>query len=245
MASVLPYRPTTAGNDAAPTSTGLVNGTPSLRTGLSSKRSTSPPPPVASEAPPVPPKMSNVSSKGGLPSYAHSAAPSKQSSVARRRKQVRPQYPADSPEKHVEYILVASFDIDRGSVMEHQYPASVGGDEYMLAELMLPEQTHVRSQDWTMFFLHKDTSEEDQEQADKPKAKRKGRALDGSGNAAGVEGTVEDDEDGGDSDEEEEDLKSVEGPPLVYVLNLVNTKQDTTAKRYGLVGYWPISTCRS
>lgn len=27
----------------------------------------------------------------------------------------------------------------------------------MLAELMLPDGTHTRDQDWTIFFLHKDT----------------------------------------------------------------------------------------
>src|ERR1700760_1287829 len=66
---------------------------------------------------------------------------------------LRSQYPADSMENHVEYILVASFDIDRGSVMEHQFPGPISGDEHMLAELMLPDQTHMRSQDWTIFFL--------------------------------------------------------------------------------------------
>lgn len=29
----------------------------------------------------------------------------------------------------------------------------------MLAELMLPDGTHTRDQDWTIFFLHKDTAE--------------------------------------------------------------------------------------
>lgn len=28
----------------------------------------------------------------------------------------------------------------------------------MLAELMLPDGTHTRDQDWTIFFLHKDTA---------------------------------------------------------------------------------------
>ena len=30
----------------------------------------------------------------------------------------------------------------------------------MLAELMLSDQVHNRKEDWTIFFLHKDTSEE-------------------------------------------------------------------------------------
>src|SRR5207237_1255094 len=44
-------------------------------------------------------------------------------------RKLRSQYPTNGYENHVEYILVASFDIDRGSVMEHQYPAPISGDE--------------------------------------------------------------------------------------------------------------------
>ena len=76
---------------------------------------------------------------------------------------LRSQYPADAVERHVEYILVASFDIDRGSIMENQYPAAISGDETTLAELMLPDQVHSRAQDWTVFFLHKDTTTEEEE----------------------------------------------------------------------------------
>ena len=57
--------------------------------------------------------------------------------------------------------------------MEHQYPAPISGDESMLAELMLPDQTHVRSQDWTIFFLHKDTSAEDEEESLQEKKKKR------------------------------------------------------------------------
>lgn len=45
--------------------------------------------------------------------------------------------------------------------MEHQYPGAISGDENMLAELMLPDQVHNRKEDWTIFFLHKDTNEEE------------------------------------------------------------------------------------
>ena len=31
--------------------------------------------------------------------------------------------------QHVEYILVAEFSIDKGSIMEHQYPNAISGDE--------------------------------------------------------------------------------------------------------------------
>lgn len=186
----------------------------------------------------MPPKTTNGSASQSFDSNSASAVPSHQSSVIRKnRRKVRPQYPSDSDEKHVEYILVASFDIDRGSVMEHQYPAAIGGDEHMLAELMLPDQAHVRSQDWTMFFLHKDTSgEQQQDKSTKRRRKRSGQEVDGhdendtkTTESEEEEGYSEEEE--GDEGDEHEDLASTEGPPLVYVLNLVNTKQDNTAKR--------------
>lgn len=124
--------------------------------------------------------------------------------------------------------------------MEHQYPGAISGDEHMLAELMLPDQAHVRNQDWTIFFLHKDTSEDvdgddSSDKANEPKRRRKKRDIADEGSIR--EGSVGNDQDGdhsdGSEDEEEEgeELEGGEGPPLIYVLNLVNTKQDTTAKR--------------
>jgi len=115
--------------------------------------------------------------------------------------------------------------------MEHQYPAAISGDESMLAELMLPDQTHVRSQDWTIFFLHKDTSADDDDESLHEKKRRRNKANksdngedDGSDNGSADESSDDEDEGG-------------EGPPLMYVLNLVNTKQDNTVKRYALPGY--------
>jgi hypothetical protein len=152
---------------------------------------------------------------------------------------LRSQYPADAIENHVEYILVASFDIDRGSVMEHQYPAAISGDETMLAELMLPDQAHMRNQDWTIFFLHKDTTAEEEEREARRERRRKRRRRkegldDDDDTTAGSEelDTELDDDDDGDYDTESEDEQDPDGPPLVYVLNLVNTKLDTTVKRY-------------
>jgi hypothetical protein len=132
----------------------------------------------------------------------------------------------------VEYILVASFHIDRGPIMEHQYPAAISGDESMLAELMLPDQTHVRSQDWTIFFLHKDTSgdDDDDEEGGKKKKKRKSKYH---GNEEGADIQHENPDDAEDSSEDDDDDEGGEGPPLMYVLNLVNTKQDNTVRRYG------------
>ncbi|KAF2823351.1 spindle pole body interacting protein [Ophiobolus disseminans] len=163
---------------------------------------------------------------------------------------MRSQYPADAIEKHVEYILVASFDIDRGSVMEHQYPAAISGDETMLAELMLPDQAHMRNQDWTIFFLHKDTTAEEEEREARRERRRKRRrrkdGLDDDDADAGAEELNDDLEDEeGDYDTESEDEEDPDGPPLVYVLNLVNTKLDTTVKRGSIVKAMAICTRHS
>ena len=61
--------------------------------------------------------------------------------------------------------------------MEHQYPGPVDGDEHVLAELMLPDQTHLRSQDWTIFFLHKYAAGEEM--------RRSGGERDGGGGEKG------------------------------------------------------------
>ena len=123
--------------------------------------------------------------------------------------------------------------------MEHQYPGAISGDENMLAELMLPDQAHVRNQDWTIFFLHKDTSDEESAEVKEEKAKarverRNQRNENKTSNGTGsAEDDLESESTGSDeySDEEEDD-EGIEGPPLIYVLNLVNTKHDTTAKRF-------------
>ncbi len=161
--------------------------------------------------------------------------------VARKPTKLRSQYPADSAENHVEYILVASFDIDRGSIMEHQYPGPISGDEHMLAELMLPDQAHVRSQDWTIFFLHKDTSADDQAKAErKANRKRRNRTHGKDASKAAADADVDffpegpdgsDDEMASTSGSDSEDQDNPDGPPLIYVLNLVNTKRHTEAKR--------------
>lgn len=147
--------------------------------------------------------------------------------------QLKSQYPADSTEKHVDYILVASFDIDRGPIMECQYPGPISGDENMLAELMLPDQAHVRNQDWTIFFLHKDPGEQEQKKAiAETKRQERRRQLE-----VNEDSTETDGEDTPDSSEEEDiengrEIDGGEGPPLIYVQNLVNTKQDASAKRF-------------
>ncbi|KAI2083957.1 hypothetical protein LOZ36_005248 [Ophidiomyces ophidiicola] len=178
-------------------------------------------------------------------------------SFEKGKRRYRSQYPADSPELHVEYILVASFHVDRGPIMEHQYPAAISGDENMLAELMLPDQTHVRSQDWTMFFLHRDAGpEEDNESRadsqgqeekdpneandDNDEVQQEGAKQTSSEGGEQDNNNMEnngDDEDDEDDDDDDEADGGNDGPPLMYVLNLVNTKQDNTVKRSGGQGH--------
>lgn len=131
--------------------------------------------------------------------------------------------------------------------MEHQYPVAITGDEHMLAELMLPDQAHVRNQDWTIFFLHKDTTQEDEESAsNEDKRRRRRKKKDREGDGPDYDGNAEErywgdpgsEEEGSDDSEPE----GGEGPPLIYVLNLVNTKQDKTAKRGAVVKAMAICT---
>ncbi|KAB8265568.1 docking domain of Afi1 for Arf3 in vesicle trafficking-domain-containing protein [Aspergillus pseudonomiae] len=164
---------------------------------------------------------------------------------AYRQRKCKSQYPRDSSERHVEYILVASFHIDRGPIMEHQYPAAISGDESMLAELMLPDQTHVRSQDWTIFFLHKDSSadQDDDDSLGAKKKKKKSRTSHGGDGAGGSE--EDQDESGKEEESSDDEDEGGEGPPLMYVLNLVNTKQDHTVKRGAVVKAMAICTRHS
>ncbi|KOS18517.1 Protein mesA [Escovopsis weberi] len=175
------------------------------------------------------------------------------------RRRLRSQYPRGSAANHVEYILVASFDIDRGPVMDHQYPVAITGDENMLAELMLPDQAHARNQDWTIFFLHKDTSQEEEDEVrqekERRRARRRARQEAAADEAGGREGSDEaqgksegedvehvDHYDLDDDDSTDSESDDIEGPPLVYVLNLVNTKHDKSVKRGAVVKAMAICT---
>ena len=57
--------------------------------------------------------------------------------------------------RNVDYILLAEFNITTGSTVKHQYPEPIGVDTQMLAEFMLPDGTHKRERDWTVFFLNR------------------------------------------------------------------------------------------
>ncbi|KAI0024699.1 spindle pole body interacting protein [Xylariomycetidae sp. FL0641] len=215
--------------------------------------------PARSPQPPDPDRTSDPSSTSlgsrTAASSQHSSlsAPRRSNPNARSPRKLRSQYPRDSSANHVEYILVASFDIDRGPIMEHQYPVAITGDEHMLAELMLPDQAHARTQDWTIFFLHKDTSQEEDDEEQKAKEARRKRRKRRQDRAAGLlNDDDEDDEVGQDGDDDDDDDSSDdetdaepeggEGPPLIYVLNLVYTKHDKSVKRGAIVKAMAICT---
>ena len=222
MATALPYRPSIA---SGPSESGSsFSSRPSERiTSHTIENHTS--------------RRTSTPSKGSNTSLSHSRKSSHAGSVRPRSprshsRKLKSQYPQDSPERHVEYILVASFDIDRGPTMEHQYPGAISPNEDMLAELMLPDQTHVRSQDWTIFFLHKDAVSEEEEAAEREakRQKRLERRVARQDTAQnGISKTPETSDTSDDSDNEDDDGAEA---PLMYVLNLVNTKQDNTVKRY-------------
>ncbi|KAE8448145.1 hypothetical protein EG329_009749 [Mollisiaceae sp. DMI_Dod_QoI] len=186
-------------------------------------------------------------SSGVSSQHSSLSAPRRYNPDAHPARKLRSQYPRGNTENHVEYILVASFDIDKGPIMEHQYPVAITGDEHMLAELMLPDQAHVRNQDWTIFFLHKDTSQEEEEaEAREEKRRIRQRRKDRAAGLLDPEDIESGDEveDGDESAEDSDDSEPEggEGPPLIYVLNLVNTKQDKTAKRGAVVKAMAICT---
>lgn len=197
---------------------------------------------------PQPPSLPEADDLDEAGTSSRTSAQSRTASAAMSG--LRSQYPADAVERHVEYILVASFDIDRGSIMENQYPAAISGDETTLAELMLPDQVHSRAQDWTIFFLHKDTTTEEEEKEARREQRRKRRRRKegqdaGETDAAEDEGEDQLGDDNDDDTEATDEEQDPDGPPLVYVLNLVNTKQDNTVKRGAIVKAMAICTRHS
>ncbi|GAA5940474.1 hypothetical protein JCM1841_001028, partial [Sporobolomyces salmonicolor] len=122
----------------------------------------------------------------------------------------------------VDYVLLAEFDIDEGSVLRHQYPAPTGTDQHLLAEHMLPDGAHDRTEDWTVFYLNQVpaltidpsllTSTPEGAEAS---AKGKGRAVDAGG--------AKDD-------------------GLLYVMSLVRTKKDASVRRGALVKALAVAT---
>ncbi|OAJ42986.1 hypothetical protein BDEG_26371 [Batrachochytrium dendrobatidis JEL423] len=54
-----------------------------------------------------------------------------------------------------EFVLLAEFDIDKGSSLSCQYPTPTGADPATLAEWMLPEGAHLRREDCSYFILNR------------------------------------------------------------------------------------------
>ena len=134
------------------------------------------------------------------------------------------QYPPEPENNHVEFILVAHFDIGQGSIMEYQYPNRITDDEELLAQLMLPEGAHSRQQDWTVFLLHK----EGRGEGDRNTSPRASFPTDTQTTNDFDEAAQE----GADRETDGEDDDEVpHGPPLTYVLNLVNRRYDSSVKR--------------
>ncbi|KAL9132133.1 MAG: hypothetical protein Q9217_000067 [Psora testacea] len=222
MTSILSYRPSTS--DTTGSVSGInrqaslssfpstrITSNPSVRNGIT----------MANVPPGLRRGSTTSSSTPSTPSSARQTPP-KPGTSGPAKKKLRCQYPADTEDKHVEYILVASFDVDQGSIMEHQYPAAISGDENMLAELMLPDQAHARKEDWTIFFLHKDAGEGEDIQEDEDE---------GEDLKKGDEPSAQGEDDESANIKEQDDAEEGEAPPLIYVLNLVNTKYDSSAKR--------------
>ncbi|GAA5885668.1 hypothetical protein JCM6882_007519 [Rhodosporidiobolus microsporus] len=141
------------------------------------------------------------------------------------------------PGRIVDYVLLAEFDIDQGSVLKHQYPALTGCDEHLLAEHMLPDGAHDRPEDWTVFYLNQVPglttdpgllADALAGAAEGGQAKGKGRAGEGEGEGAGA---------GGDGKAHKEGDRE-----LLYVMSLVRTKKDATVRRGALVKALAVAT---
>ncbi|KAI8461707.1 docking domain of Afi1 for Arf3 in vesicle trafficking-domain-containing protein [Phakopsora pachyrhizi] len=133
-----------------------------------------------------------------------------------------PPPPPPPPGPHAAYILLAEFDIDTGSGLRHQYPSPTGTTEHVLAELMLPDGAHDRNEDWTVFFLNQTPrlrvntprpSTENWEKTTTVTPTNPSRVLESKQELLSRTASEESSE------------------RLLYVINLVRTKKDTTVRR--------------
>ncbi|OBZ67772.1 Protein mesA [Grifola frondosa] len=118
-----------------------------------------------------------------------------------------------SDANHCSFVLVADFDIDRGAQLTYQFPQPLGVDEGLLANLMLPDGAEKQSTDWTIFFLNQTPFN-----TIAPILALDTPDWNGHGHTGG-------EKDQGDDEE----------PDMLYVLNLVRTKLDKTARRGAVV----------
>ncbi|KAN0065157.1 hypothetical protein ACQY0O_001654 [Thecaphora frezii] len=140
--------------------------------------------------------------------------------------QAPPSQPIDDEQNHCRFVLLAEFDIDKGSTLSHQYPAPTGYDEHMLAELMLPDGTHARVEDWTVFFL-------------KPIKAGETSQTQASSSRQSYRASV-------DSMQKNDPVRRPDADwssnGLTYVINLVRTKHDNSVRRGALVKSLAIGT---
>lgn len=119
---------------------------------------------------------------------------------------------------HCSFCLVAEFDIDKGSTLSFQYPAPIGHDDYLLAELMLPDGVHARNEDWTVFFLPAGSEDARSQQTQHQQSQGNNTRLSSD-----------------DSRTVSSKGKERSRDDLFHVLNLVRTKHDNTVRRGALV----------
>ncbi|KAF9653529.1 spindle pole body interacting protein [Thelephora ganbajun] len=119
-----------------------------------------------------------------------------------------------SDPQHCSFVLLAEFDILRGAQLTYQFPQPLGTDEWLMANLMLPDGAEKHLEDWTIFFLNQT-----------------------SFNMIAPVLALEDGHgEGGNQDGSESKQE------LLYVLNLVRTKQDKSLPRGALVKAMAICT---
>ncbi|KAF9787957.1 spindle pole body interacting protein [Thelephora terrestris] len=119
--------------------------------------------------------------------------------------------------QHCSFVLLAEFDILRGAQLTYQFPQPLGTDEWLMANLMLPDGAEKHLEDWTIFFLNQTPFNTIAPvlALEKPE--------DGHGESTGKGGPES-------------------KPELLYVLNLVRTKQDKSLPRGALVKAMAICT---
>lgn len=73
--------------------------------------------------------ITNVNSRFDSGNSTASTIVADRDSESSSSRSIRTVGPSHLNQQHVDYILVAEFSIDKGSIMEHQYPNPISGDE--------------------------------------------------------------------------------------------------------------------
>jgi hypothetical protein len=133
-------------------------------------------------------------------------------------------------------VLLAEFDILKGSQLAHQIPRPTKIKENLLAESMLPEGAHLRESDWTVSFLTNAMMIQADTELRKSLAKARAQAQ----KAFDPDGTPIPTELPGDSTYVSEVELQDQG--YLVMLNLVRTKMDRSVKRGAIVKALAICT---